>query len=80
MAVTSNSWRSWPAFSKPGMFSPLSELRRLSLLRIEVIIEASPTTMPASRGARKVMLERMSETISARRSRRRSLMRWIFLT
>ncbi len=80
MAVTSNSCKRVPAFSKPGTFSPVSELNKVSLLRIEVIMEARPTTMPARSGARNVILERMSETISASKSLNLSSMRWMFFT
>jgi hypothetical protein len=42
-----------------------------SLLRIKVIIDDRPITIPASRGARKVIFDFMSETISASKSLRR---------
>ncbi len=80
MRVTLKMLVMFPREPRPAnAWSPPTCWSAWSLLRMDVIIVARPTTMPARSGARKVMLDLMSETTSARRSLRRWLILSMFL-
>jgi len=75
MLFMSNKFTTFPTEPNPAtVVSPpeVMSLRVFNLFRIMAIIEDKPTIIPESIGARKVILERMSETTSANKSFKRS--------
>ena len=82
MLEMSNKFTIFPIEPTPGISAPplVRSESPLSLLRIIAIIEVSPMIIPESSGARKTMFERMSETISAKRSLNLSFIFLMFFT
>ena len=78
----SNMFNAFPMFPMPGTSVPLEvrSERAFNLFNIRAIIDERPTTIPAKSGARKTMLERISETTSANISFRRAFIFLIFFT